>query len=316
MEPILPMEPMMSDRVPTGREWTHQIKWDGVRCLTYFDGKTVRLFNRKLRERTRHYPELVDVRSYCEAESVILDGEVIAFGPDGKPSFHEVMRRDGIRRMERVEQVRKSVPIVYMVFDVLFWNGEWINRRPMTERIDILQRIIKPSDGVQVVAANDEGEALYRVIEEHGLEGIVSKKKNAPYLIGEKKDVWLKVKNYRDLIAVVGGFTLNGGVVNAILLGLYDEEGKLWYIGHSGSGKLTNQDWVDLTKALQPTVIKERPFVNKPERHADAFWVQPTLAVKIQYVEWTEGRSLRQPVIQAFVDVPAEQCVFEGEMRR
>lgn len=316
MEPILPMEPMMSERVPVGGEWTHQIKWDGVRCLTYFDGKTVQLFNRRLRERTRHYPELIEIGSYCEAESVILDGEVIAFGPDGKPSFHEVMRRDGIRRMERVDIVRKSVPIVYMIFDVVYWNGEWINKRPFHERMDILQRIIKPSGGVQVVAPNDDGEALYRVMVEHGMEGIVSKKKNAPYLIGEKKDLWLKVKNYHDLIAVVGGFTLNSGVVNAILLGLYDEEGKLWYIGHSGSGKLTNQDWMDLTKALQPTVIKERPFVNQPERHADAYWVQPSLAVKIQYVEWTEGRSLRQPVIQAFVDVPVEQCVLEGEMRR
>ncbi|MGZ4163611.1 MAG: ATP-dependent DNA ligase [Tumebacillaceae bacterium] len=316
MEPIYPMEPVMSGQVPSGEAWTHQIKWDGVRCLTYFDGERVRLFNRRLRERTLHYPELVDVASYCTARSVILDGEVIAFGPDGKPSFHEVMRRDGIRRMERVAMVRKSVPVVYMIFDVLFVNGEWINRRPLTERLDILAGVIKPSGGVQVVPTNDDGEALYRVIEEHGMEGIVSKKKNSPYLIGEKKDHWLKVKNYRDMIAVVGGFTLNGGIVNAILLGLYDETGKLWYIGHSGSGKLTSQDWVELTKTLQSQVVKDRPFTNKPERERDAFWVQPTLTVKIQYVEWTEGRSLRQPVIQAFVDVPPERCVLEDELIR
>ncbi|MCK9907467.1 hypothetical protein MXD63_46645, partial [Frankia sp. Cpl3] len=76
------------------------------------------------------------------------------------------------------------------------------------------------------------------------------------------------------------GFTLRGGIVNAVLLGLYDAEGRFWYIGHTGTGKLSQQQWRELTELLRPTVCKDRPFVNKPERHADAYWVQPMFTVK------------------------------------
>ncbi|MDB5052920.1 MAG: ligase [Bacilli bacterium] len=95
LEPVIPFEPIRSNSIPEGSVWIHQIKWDGVRVLTYYDGFKCRLFNRKLNERTNQYPELLDVKSYCHSDSVILDGEIIALGSDGKPSFHEVMRRDG-----------------------------------------------------------------------------------------------------------------------------------------------------------------------------------------------------------------------------
>lgn len=316
MKPILPMEPKISVTVPKGEDWISQVKWDGVRILTYYDGQAVRLYNRKPYERTEHYPELIDIKSYCNANSVILDGEVIALGPDGKPSFHEVMRRDGIRRMERVEQVRKVVKITYMIFDVVYYNGEWVDGHPWSNRMEILSSIISPNEYVQLVSSHDNGQALFDVIRQQGMEGILMKKKNSPYLIGEKKDFWLKVKNYRDLIAVVAGYTLRGDIVNALLLGLYDAKGQLWYIGHSGTGKLSNQDWRDLTVKLQGLRVPNRPFVNKPEREREAYWVEPKLTVKIQYAEWTEGRSLRQPSIQAFVDIPPSECIFSLDMLR
>jgi bifunctional non-homologous end joining protein LigD len=311
MKPILPMEPTGSESIPQGQDWIAQVKWDGVRVLTYYDGDNVRLYNRKINERTRHYPEITDIRSYCDAGSAILDGEVIALGPDGRPSFHEVMRRDGLRRMEKVPQMQRAVPITYMIFDVVYKDGVWLDRRPLQERMEILAAMIKPDHHVQLVSSHDEGRALFDVVKQHGLEGIVMKKRTSPYFIGEKRDVWQKIKNYRDLIAAIGGFTLRDGIVNAVLLGLYDDQGRFWYIGHTGTGKLTHQQWKELTARLAPTVVKERPFVNKPERHADAFWVQPTLTAKIKYAEWTEGRSLRQPSIQAFVDVPPYECTFE-----
>jgi bifunctional non-homologous end joining protein LigD len=313
MKPIIPMEPKRVDTLPKGSEWLAQIKWDGVRILTYYENK-VRLFNRKTHERTFHYPELANIQSYCKADSVILDGEVIALGPNGKPSFHEVMRRDGIRRMERVEQVRKTVNITYMIFDVLYFNGQWLTGYSLDERISVLSNIMIPNETVQLVSSHDDGQTLFDVMKSNGMEGIIMKKKVSPYVIGEKKDCWVKVKNYRDLIAVIGGFTLRDGIVNAILMGLYDEEGQLWYIGHSGTGKLSNREWRELTNRLRPLEIKERPFVNVPERQREAHYVHPELTVKIKYAEWTEGRSLRQPSIQGFVDVPAYECLFRVEM--
>jgi bifunctional non-homologous end joining protein LigD len=315
LNPIIPFEPQSSTTIPTGAQWISQVKWDGVRILTYYDGQELRLFNRKQRERTQHYPELTDIGSFCKTESVILDGEMIALGPGGTPSFHEVMRRDGLRRMERVNQARQEVPVTYVIFDMVYCDGEWIHTQPLSYRMERLQSLITPNEHVQLVSSHPDGQALFHVVEQRKMEGIVCKDIRSAYAMDGKDDRWLKVKNYGDVIAVVGGFTINGGIVNAILTGLFDQQGNLWYIGHTGTGRLTKADWRDLTERLKPMVVDRRPFANKPERHGDAYWVKPELTVKIKYSEWRwqEGRSMRQPSIQSFVDVPPEECLFPQE---
>jgi bifunctional non-homologous end joining protein LigD len=310
LEPIVPFEPVISMTVPKEQHWRYEIKWDGTRILIYHDQSGTQLFNRKQRERTYHYPELTDIRSFCHAESVILDGEVIALADDGKPSFHNVMRRDLIQRLERVEKAQRNVPITYMIFDIAYYNGQWITSRPLSERVEILSNIITPNENVQLVSFHPNGEALFKLMQQQGMEGIVCKDERSTYSIGEKDDRWKKVKNYGDALAVIGGFTLSGGFVNAILLGQYDSEGKLWYIGHTGTGKITKEEWRNLTDILTPISVKVCPFTEKPQRHKDAHWVSPQVTVKVQYSEWRwqEGRALRQPSIQSFVRVPAHEC--------
>ncbi|MDG0794090.1 DNA ligase [Cohnella ginsengisoli] len=309
MEPIYPFEPVISETIPTESHWRYEIKWDGTRIVTYHDQGATTLFNRKLNERTRHYPELLDVSSYCSASSVILDGEVIALAQDGKPSFHEVMRRDLIQKLDRVEEMQRVVPVTYMVFDILYCNGEWVNRRPLADRLELLHGIVTPNERVQLVPGH-EGEQLFEVIRQQDMEGIVCKDLRSAYAIGGKDARWRKVKNYGDIMAVIGGFTLNDGIVNAVLLGQYDQAGKLWYIGHTGTGKLTKAEWRDLTQTLAPMAAPGSPFANRPDRYKDAHWVTPKLTAKVQYSEWRwrEGRALRQPSIQAFVNAAPEQC--------
>lgn len=311
MNPIIPMEPISCEKIPQGADWIAQVKWDGVRILTYFDGQGTRLYNRRINERTHQYPELAQIQTYCNARSVILDGEVIALGTDGKPSFHEVMRRDGIRRLEKVSQAQKAVPITYMIFDVLFTNNEWIIDLTLRERLSLLSEIIIPNDHVQLVDGHDDGNTMYEVIKQHGMEGIVLKNLNSKYLIGGKEKQWQKKKYYRDTIAVVGGVTLRDNVVNSLLLGLYDPEGRLFYIGHVGTGKLTRNDWMALTERIAPLVQSRMPFVNTPSRSKGAVWLRPQVTVKVQFAEWTEGYTLRQPSIQAVVDIPVDDCVLE-----
>lgn len=315
LKPIVPFEPVRADAVPEGADWTHQIKWDGVRIVTYAEGGRVELYNRKLHRRTEHYPELLDVSSYAGTESIVLDGEVVALSSDGKPSFHEVMRRDGLRRMERVEEARRIVPIYYMVFDLLYLNGQWLLREPFHVRQELLARWLRPSSTVQPVAHHDDGQALLNVVRAQGMEGIVCKRQNSAYAPGGKDDRWVKVKNYRDLHVVVGGFTLNSGVVNAILTGLYDRAGRLIYIGHVGTGRLSKREWRELTERLQPLITAEKPFAGRTDREREAIWVRPLVTAKVMYSEWRwqEGRTLRQPSIQAFVDVPPEECRFPEE---
>lgn len=311
INPFIPFEPIRTDQIPEGDQWVAQVKWDGVRILTYYDGKNIRLFNRKLNERSFQYPELSNVNSYCTARSVILDGEVIALGDDGKPSFHKVMRRDGIRRLERVNEVKKHIPIFYMIFDVIYCNNEWKNNFTLKDRLDLLQHVILPNEHIQVVPTHSNGRTLFEAIKQQDMEGIVVKDLNSQYLINGKDNRWQKVKNYKDIIAVVGGVTLRYGVVNAFLLGLYDKKGQLWYIGHVGTGKLKRSEWKDLTERISSMIIKDRPFFNKPERLKDAIWINPQITVKVQFMEWTMGHTLRQPSIQAFVNVPPEECVLQ-----
>ncbi|MFK4439133.1 DNA ligase [Paenibacillus sp. RC21] len=311
MKPVIPFEPVQSEQIPTEGLWRYEIKWDGTRILTYHNQGSTRLFNRKQHERTPLYPELATFSSYCQAESIILDGEMIALGADGKPSFHDIMRRDLIRRTDRIQAAYEAVPATYMLFDILYLNGEWVHRKPLAERLELLHQVILPNERVQLAPAHHDGQALFQVIRSEGMEGIVCKRLDSPYTFGGQDGRWVKVKNYGDSIAVIGGYTLNGGVINALLLGLYDKQGRLRYIGHAGTGKLTREDWRQLTERLRPHTISARPFVNEPDRHRDAIWVQPMYTAKVQYSEWRwqEGRTLRQPSIQAFVNQDVGQCI-------
>lgn len=310
LKPIVPFEPVSVDTFPEGSNWIAQVKWDGVRMLTYNDGREVRLINRRGNDRTRQYPEFLDTASYCSASSVILDGEYIAFD-DNKPSFHEIMKRDSLRKQTNIALAAPRVPVTYMVFDVLYANGQDVTARPLAERQRLLESILIPQPHVQLVGSFQDAHALFELMKQRGMEGVVCKDLHSVYAPGGKDARWRKRKLFRDLVAVVGGVTQRGGIVNALLLGLYERErGRLIYIGHAGAGKLTQADWRALTERVQPLVVAERPFANVPERSKDAIWLRPELTVKMQYLEWTPDRSLRHPMIQAFVDVPAAACDF------
>ncbi|MBU9721175.1 MULTISPECIES: RNA ligase family protein [Bacillaceae] len=309
---IKPFEPVSADEIPTGDNWISQIKWDGTRILTYYDGDEVRLFNRRKNERTHHFPEISDINDYCSANSIILDGEVIALDKNGKPSFHEVMKRDAIRKLEKVTYIKDDVPVYYIIFDVLYLNGQWIIDRPLRERQEILSKVINPNRNIQLAKSQLDGDTLFEVTKEQDMEGIIVKDLDSPYKLDKKDASWLKVKNYRDIIAVIGGVTYRDDIVNSVLLGLYNEKRQLFFVGHAGTGKMKQEDWANLTKLIKPLLVDERPFINQPERYQNTQWVKPHLTVKIKYIEWPVGRSIRQPSIQAFTDIPPSECTLPG----
>ncbi|MGE5422546.1 MAG: RNA ligase family protein [Ignavibacteriales bacterium] len=310
INPIVPFEPVTTDQIPQDKKWIAQVKWDGVRVLTYYDGQAVRLFNRHLHERTNHYPEVAGIKEYCKAASIILDGEIIAL-KQGKPSFYEVMRRDGISHFTNLGYLVKTIPITYMVFDVLFINDRWVNTQSLSDRQEILKEYISPNQSVHLVESFADPSGLYEAVKQQQMEGVVIKDVGSTYQFGGKDKRWCKKKFYRDLIAVVGGITLRNSVVNALLLGLFGNDGRLWYIGHAGTGRLTGQDWSLITKITEPLIQTETPFANRPSRLKGARWLKPQLTVKVQFAEWIEGHTLRQPSIQALVDVPAYECIIE-----
>ncbi|MEC0239287.1 RNA ligase family protein [Paenibacillus dokdonensis] len=310
LRPVKPFEPIMTNILPTGERLIAQIKWDGVRMLVYHDSEGTELINRKGNNRTRQYPELMDTAAYCRADSFILDGEIIAL-VDGVPSFHQVMKRDSLRQEQQIRARVQQVPIVYMVFDILYLNGESVTNKPLHERQALLAQVLIPSPLVQAVPSYPDIPLLHEISKQHQLEGIVIKDLDSVYAVGGKDKRWQKRKNILDLNAVVGGVTYRDGLVNALLLGLYDVEGKLIYIGHAGTGKLAVADWRRITEEAATMLLKDRPFANQSERQKGAVWIRPEWVVKVNFLEWTPGGTLRQPSIQAFVDTAPEDCKLD-----
>ncbi|XID92853.1 DNA ligase [Paenibacillaceae bacterium WGS1546] len=312
LAPVIPFEPVLASRCPEGERWIAQIKWDGVRMLAYFDGKDFRLVNRKRNDRTAQYPEFGDPAAYCRASSFILDGEFIAFN-ESRPSFREIMKRDSLRNQAGIGLAVRQVPVTYMVFDILYANGEWVTGKTLEERQRLMNELVIAGDRVQLCGNFPEPANLFGLMRKRNMEGIVCKSLDSAYALGGKDGRWRKLKITRDLVAAVGGATFSGGVVNSLLLGLYDEENRLHYIGHAGTGKLSGADWRELTERLVPLVSKRMPFALRPGRHKDAVWTAPGMAAKVRYMEWTAGGTMRQPSIQAFMpmaspaDCPIDQ---------
>lgn len=309
LQPIIPFEPILAEQLPDGDQWIAQIKWDGVRMLSYYDGSSTQLINRRGNYRTAQYPELTDLKAYCKADSVILDGEIIAL-KNGKPSFHEVMRRDSLKNSSAITVVKHQVPVIYMVFDILFYNGQSTMDQPLFSRQQLLSDILLPHPHVQAVPSYINPAELFAAAQIQSLEGIVCKDINSTYVPGGKDKRWQKRKIIFDITAVAGGVTFRDGIVNALLLGLYDQKGNIHYIGHAGPGKMTMQDKRALTAQVHSLAIDQSPFAAAPQRGKNAFWINPELVFKVHFLEWNTSGTLRQPIIQARVDLPPESCTM------
>ncbi|WP_339259436.1 DNA ligase [Paenibacillus sp. FSL R5-0713] len=308
-KPLIPFEPISRDTLPTGPQWIAQIKWDGVRMLAYEDGHELRLVNRRLHDRTAQYPELVTPRNLCSGASYILDGEVIALDPDtGKPSFYHVLRRDRMSRPEGIAQAIHQIPVTYMVFDILFYEGQWVTDQPLADRQRLLHEVLNSAPHVQEVTNTLDAASLLTVMRQHQMEGIVCKDLTSTYGIQGKDQRWQKVKIMHDVYAMIGGVTYRSGIVNAIAVGVYDGPNFV-YIGHVGTGKLNSNTWRELTHQVEPLIRQDRPFHNVPERSAETTWVEPRIGVKVQYMELTHHRTLRHPSIQTFAEVTREDCL-------
>ena len=313
LDPVIPFEPITTNNPPSSDTWVTQVKWDGVRVLTYCDGNEVKLINRNLNERTLQYPELTNMEKYCTASSFILDGEIIAMD-QARPSFTEIMKRDRLKKRLNIEFAVKQIPVTYMVFDILYLNGQWVTDAILAKRQELLEKIIVPSNQVQVVKNFTNPLLLLEQMKNYQMEGIICKNLESTYLINGKDSRWQKTKIFHDLYAVIGGVTLRHNAVNSVLLGVYDQD-KLIYIGHAGTGKLKVKDWQELTKRIQSFIIKERPFDNEPERTKEAIWIRPEITVKVQFMEWTPGGTMRHPSIQSLVEIPAGECTVNQSTR-
>ena len=303
--------------------WSFEPKWDGVRAIALVrrEGpqQHVLLQSRSLNPMNDQYPEVVEALYAAGLPDAVLDGEIVALDSTGRPSFQRLQQRINLRDTE-VDAVRAQVPVVYYLFDILHYNGHDLTRRPLEERRGILEAVVAPGPTLRITEAfPQEGQAFYLVAQQHGLEGIVGKRRDSAYEPGRRSGAWVKVKVRRSLHAVVGGYTRGRrgrrSHFGALLLGLYDDRGQLRYIGHVGGG-FREQELRQVLEALRPLERPTAPFAAIPRTNEPAVWTEPRLVVRVEYQEWTEEGSLRFPVFQGIApQVDPRACRLEEAHR-
>ncbi|MDD3852835.1 MAG: non-homologous end-joining DNA ligase [Syntrophomonadaceae bacterium] len=297
------MEPIKRDDVFDREDFLYQIKWDGVRILAGMADSTVSLINKRGNSRTVQFPELQTLPGLVAADSAILDGEIVVLR-DGKPSFPAVMQRDRTTNPAAINMLTGTLPLVYMVFDILYLNGEDLRNQPLSKRIDLLPQLFTDQDYLFQVQSFPEGSTLFEAVKNADLEGIVAKRKNSLYRPGKQHEDWYKIKCLRHQNCLVGGYTLRGQQVNSLLLGVL-REGKLSFAGKAANGLNTGQ-WQVLSRELPGLRIRQSPFADS--NPPNACFIKPQLAVQVEFLEWTDSLQFRFPVIKSFINAAASDC--------
>ncbi len=297
MEIIQVMEPVLVKNIPTGNDWIHQVKWDGVRGITYLEDRSFRLFTKSGRERTDYYPELRDILSLLNGRQAVLDGEIVVFDSEYKPSFQRVLTRERIRIKENLPPYLQRYPVNYIIFDILFFNGRDLRNLTLEERSEILHANIQKKPHITLTDSFKDGTQLFDLMRQKNYEGIVSKNKSSKYLAGKKHNQWYKSKILKKTLAVIGGLSWKAEMPNSLLLGVY-ENNSLVYIGNASLG-LSQNDFRLLKDYSSSLSQPNNPFTNLIKAK-DTTWLQPALTCWVSYLEWTDGRSLRHPKILGF----------------
>jgi bifunctional non-homologous end joining protein LigD len=290
---IAPMLATLAEKPFSRENWIFEPKLDGVRCLIFSDHGSLRLLSRNEKVLNETYPELVEPFAGQKAASYIADGEIVAFEGD-VTSFARLQRRMQVRNPG--EALRAGVRIFCYLFDLLYLNGYDLREVPLVHRKALLKETFRFHDPLRYTEQLErEGEAYYREACRKGLEGVIGKRSDSPYVSGRSRD-WLKFKCWAEQEFVIGGFTdPQGGRVGfgALLLGYYDH-GKLRYAGKVGTGFDTGL-LTTLAKQLSSLETKESPFVEEVKAGTGVHWVKPKLVAQVSFTEWTRDGRLRHP---------------------
>ncbi len=324
------LEPMLArpaTALPTADGWAYEIKWDGIRALTYIDDRGLRIAARRGTDHTPRYPEFVSMLEAFDGREVILDGEIVAFDGSGRPSFQLLQRRMGLTTEATIRLRAQETPATYVAFDVLWLDGRSLLTEPYAERRRALAELGFDGPNWQAPAHHvGDGDRLWDAVRAQGLEGVVAKRLDSPYRPGARSGEWLKVRYRRGQELVIGGWMpgegSRGGRVGSLLVGHWDatpEEAKrlgrpqkLVYAGGVGTG-YTQEMLKRLTQLLKPLERPDSPFElgedpvvkyrqRARERGAGPRWVEPQLVCEVEFTEWTREGTLRQSAFKGLRD--------------
>lgn len=300
--PFPPMEALATEELPSGDGWLYEPKWDGFRCLVFRRGHEVLLQSKSGQTLGRYFPELIEAVRSLPDERFVLDGEIVIF-TEGALDFDTLLQRIHPAQ-SRIRKLAAETPTTYLVFDLLVDDaGTSLVESPLATRRARLEAFCArlPADGgVRLSPATSDravAERWMRDLGAGGLDGVVAKRLDATYRSGERTAM-RKVKRLRTADCVVGGFRYAqaGGEIGSLLLGLYDEEGRLDHVGFSSSFTAAER------AALKPIV---EPLVEPPGFTGDApggpsrwstgrstEWqpLRPSLVCEVRYDHFSGGR--------------------------
>jgi bifunctional non-homologous end joining protein LigD len=301
-----------AEQAPEGDGWLHEIKYDGYRALCRLEGGTARLFTRAGLDWTARFHGVGEAVAALPTDGAFLDGEIVVFGDDGRSSFEAL--QEALAGSTRT-------PLTYVVFDLLFEDGVDLREQPLERRKARLASLLRRAPGSGVLRYGDHvvgrGPSFFREACAHGLEGIVSKRRDAPWRPGRTGD-WLKVRCGQRQEVVIGGFTDPGGStrggLGALLVGVHDD-GRLVYAGRVGTG--FSMATLDRLRAqLGAIERKTSPFAPFDDVPPGTHWVEPNLVAEVTFTNWTRDGRMRHPVFVGLrEDKPPNEVVRETPAR-
>ncbi len=294
---LAPMHAEAADAAFNHPDWMWEPKLDGYRVLAFIGSQGVKLRSRRGLDLSSAFPRLAGELGKQAVRGMILDGEIVAFDPSGKPSFNALQNRVQLKTGREIAAADRDVPVAFYCFDLLHFAGINLRKTRYSDRRRYLAQCLLPSPLVQLVHASDDGIALHAAALASGFEGVIGKRKDGRYEAGRRSASWLKVKPAHSADFVVGGYTRGKGSrapLGALLVGYWDK-GRLRYASHVGSG-FDERSLVQVRSRLEPLKRAACPFAEEPELNAPTTWVEPKVVAEVSFQSWTDDGSLRAPV--------------------
>ncbi|MER8398161.1 DNA ligase D [Mesorhizobium sp. M1348] len=313
LEFIEPALATLERDAPPGKDWLHEVKFDGYRMQAQLAGTEVRLLTRTGLDWTDKFGgAIVAALGGLKCTDAIIDGEIVVLADNGVSSFSLLQQDLSAGRTDR---------FIYYVFDLLRLNGEDIRSEPLVERKERLRTLLAGQAEDQAVRFSDHFAEPGKIMLEHacrlGLEGVVSKRADAPYRSGRVPS-WVKSKCTARQEFVIGGYMPSdktGRGLRSLLVG-YHEGGKLRYAGRVGTG-FTAKSTNELKKRLDALKTTTSPFDRAVPRGKGLVWVKPELVGEVEFRSWTSDRIIRHASFQGLrEDKPAEEVVQEKPKAR